>query len=353
MTPMANFNMRPNQEQSGGDGTVNAQAGRDVVVHGITASDALEIADGVFWKNFLTLGGTAEEILRTRVERIIHDFVNRLQAENPAGLNSMGDPDMLKALYAAQEGYACSGEEDLENALIDLLVDRAGQTERDLKTHVLNQAIVTLPKLTRQQRSATAVLFFVKKSRFVGPLNLASFYTYMEDSLLPFIDSLPTVSSDLSYMQYAGVGLLNTAGTSLEWTFSVQECGYFSHGFTEDVAASPWLPHLSDSDIFIPCIRNPAKKQINARSQSEIEDLAEKKHLPTLVPHAATGRMQEPEIKADLLTKFPSLAKLFDAWERTSLARFQLNAVGIALGHACQRKVVGAASTTPLEVFLR
>ena len=56
------------QEQSGGAGSVNAQAGRDVVIHGITASEAIEIADGVFWKNFLTLGGAAEGILRERVE---------------------------------------------------------------------------------------------------------------------------------------------------------------------------------------------------------------------------------------------------------------------------------------------
>jgi hypothetical protein len=344
--------MRPNQEQSGGDGAVNAQAGRDVVVNGITASDALEIADSVFWKNFLTLGGAAEDVLRVRVERIVHDFVGKLQAENPAGLNSMADPDMLKAIYAAQEGYACSGEEDLEKALIDLLVDRAGQTERDFKTHVLNQAIVTLPKLTSQQRAATAVLFFVNNSRYVGPLNLASFYSYIRGFLVPFVDSIPIVGSDIGYMQYTGVGSLSITSQGLEVAFASQACGYFSHGFTEDVAAATWLPHLSDSDIFIPCIRDSAKTQINARSQSEIEQLAEKKDFPTLLTHASTGRMQEPEIKADLLGNLPSLAKLFDNWDRTGLSRFMLNAVGIAIGHACQRKVVGSAATTPLEVFL-
>ena len=344
--------MRPSQEQSGGTGSVNAQAGRDVVVNGITASDAIEIADSIFWRNFLTLGGAAEDILRVRVERIIRDFVNTLQVENPAGLSSMGDPDMLRALYAAQEGYACSGEEDLEHALIDLLVDRAGQTERDLKTHVLNQAIVTLPKLTRQQRSALAVIFFVKNSRYVGPLELGEFYHYVDSFLVPFVESIPVVSSDAGYMQYTGVGSISMRHISLEAAFTESACGYFSNGFTENVAAAPWLSHLSDPDIFIPCIRNPAKMQIRARSQSEITELAKEKDLPALVTHAATGRMQEPEIKADLLSRFPSLTRLFDDWERIGLSSFELNAVGIAVGHACQRKVVGSEASTPLEAFL-
>lgn len=62
--------------------------------------------------------------------------------------------------------------------------------------------------------------------------------------------------------------------------------------------------------------------------------------------------MKEPEIKADLITRFPSMKKLFDKWDGVGLSRFELTAVGIAIGHACQRKVVGSAASSPLEVFL-
>jgi hypothetical protein len=355
--------MRPNQEQSGGDGAVNAQAGRDVVVNGITASDALEIADGVFWKNFLTMSGAAEDVLRVRVERIIHDFVQKLQAENPAGLSSMNDPDMLRTLYAAEEGYACSGEDDLEEALLDLLLDRAGQTERDLKTLVLNQAVSTLPKLSKQQRAILAVLFFTDNPSYAGPFNLESFYGYVADCLVPFVELLPEKSSEIGYMAYTGVGSIAAGSITLEDMFYRSEYGFFTNGFTREgtdaahrlpnpIAEPGWVPFLADSDIFIPCVRNSEKLQINARSLSGVQELAHAKNIPTLVTHQDTGRMQEPEIKADLITRFPAMEKLFDKWDSLGLCRFDLTTVGIAIGHACQRKVVGSAASTPLEAFL-
>lgn len=343
--------MRPRQEQSGGSDSVNIQAGKGVTIHvGITASEAREIALDVFNSNFLTLRGVAEEVARDRAEGITRQFLEALQVRNPAGLGSMGDPDMLRTLYAAQEGYACSGEDDLEEALIDMLVDRAGQGERDLKTHVLNQAIATLPKLTKDQRSALVITFFVKNSRYTGPLDLSSFYDYVATYLAPFVDEIPERYADYGYMQYTGVGSISLGSTKLEQAFYNSAFGYFANGFTPEVAAAPWTPFLDDPEVFMTCLRDPQKLQIKARSLSEVNELAEVKNISTLVTHAATGRMQEADIKADLITHIPPLENLFDKWESVRLSHFELTAVGIAIGHACQRKVVG--DKTQLDRFL-
>jgi hypothetical protein len=188
-----------------GSHSTNLQAGRDIVC-GVSATEARQIALDVYDANFLKLAGVADDVARDRAERITREFVETLQARNPSGLANMGDPDMLRALYAAQEGYACSGEDDLEKALVDLLVDRAGQTERDLKTHVLNQAIATLPKLTMKQRAAVTVVFCVKNTRYNGPFNLSDFYHYLTRYLVPFVADIPDNSADFGYMEYTGVG---------------------------------------------------------------------------------------------------------------------------------------------------
>lgn len=343
--------MPSRQEQSGGAESVNVQAGQNATVHvGITPSEARNIALDVFNSNFLTLRGIAEDVAYARAERITRDFLETLQARNPAGLASMGDPDMLRALYSAQEGYAYSGEDDLEKALTDLLVDRAGQAQRDLKTHVLNQAITTLPKLTQEQRAFLAVVFFVKHSRFVGPYDLPPFYRYVTDYLAPFADKLPRKSADAGYMQYTGVGSIGYAGVTLEAAFYEQAYGYFMNGFTRENAAATWTPFLNDPEVFIPCLRDPQKLQIKARSLSELRELASVKSIPTLQTHAATGRMQDSEIRADLIAHAPSLEMLFDKWGSIGLSSFQLTGVGIAIGHACQRKIV--PESAPLDVFL-
>jgi hypothetical protein len=342
------------QDQSGGPDSTNLQAGRDIVYNGVTAIEARQIALDVYDANFLKLAGVAEDVARGRAERITREFVDTLQVRNPAGLTSMGDPDMLRALYAAQEEYACSGEDDLEEALIDLLVDRAGEPERGLKTHVLNQAIVTLPKLTKHQRGAVTVVFSVKYTRYLGPFDLSAFYDYLAHFLAPFVNELPENAADFGYMEYTGVGSVAAfQPVRLGEAYYEQAYGYFSKGFTRETASEPWKPFLDDPDIFMPCLRDPQKLQIKARSMTEVRDLAKAKNIPELATYASTGRMQDPEIAADIIAHVPSLEMLFEKWQPesgTGLSTFQLTAVGIAIGHACQRKVVGDAA--PLDVFL-
>ena len=306
--------MRPSQELTGGPDSTNFQAGRDIT-YDVSATEARQIALDVYNDNYLRLAGVAGDVARDRAERITRDYIETQQSRNPAGLNSMSDPDMLRALYAAQEGFACSGEDDLEAALIDLLVDRAGQVERDLKTQVLNQAIATLPKLTKAQRAATTIAFSARYTRYVGPFTLAAFYKYLIEYLVPFVVDIPDSTADFGYMEYAGLGSVNTfMMAALADAYAEQACGFFSNGFSKEIVHESWTPFLDDPEVFMPCIRDPEKLQIRARSMVEVGELAEAKGIPTLVTYAATGRMLSAEIQADMITHIPSLGTLFEKW---------------------------------------
>lgn len=339
------------QEQSGGADSVNVQAGQNVTVNvnGITVSEAREIALDVFRSNFLTLRGVAEEVACDRAERLTREFLADLHTRNPAGLSSMGDPDMLRALYAAQEGYACSGEGDLEAALIDLLVDRASQDERDLKTYVLNQAIATAPKLTKNQRAALAVVFLVKHTKYGGPFDLSSFYDSLAEHLAPFVAEMPEKNAELRYMQYTGVGSPSFGSMMLGQAYYIQAYGFFVKGFTREEAPEPWVPFLDDPEVFMPGLRDPSKLQINARSQSDLAQLSDAKQILTLLTHKDLGRLYEHEIKEDLVAHVPALRKLVDIWDSVGFSNFDLTAIGLAIGHATLRKL---ADPSPLADFL-
>ena len=259
----------------------------------------------------------------------------------------MADPDMLKSLYTAQRLHL-SGE-NLEATLIDLLVDRTGQSERDLTTHILNQAIATVPKLTKQERSALVVMFFVNHSRYTGPFDLPSFYNYVSEYLAPFVAEMPERYADLAYMQYTGVGSVNTASTMLAEVFYYQAYGFFVKGFERETAPEAWIPALSDPDIFIPCLRDPRKLQIKARSRAELVEIALAKDFPSLVS-VDVQRMYVQEVEEDLVAHVPALARLFALWDPIGYSHFGLTAVGIAIAHASQREVVG--HNAPLDAFL-
>ena len=168
--------MPRSQDLSGGSDSTNLQAGRDIVYNGVTAAEVREIALDVYEANILRLTGIAEDVARGRAERITLDYLEKLKSGNPAALNSIQDPDMLNTIFTAQKAYAYSGEEDLEKVLVDLLVDRSGQQDRELKTLVLNEAIAALPKLSIRQRKSIAFWFFIRYTRYIGPLNLDMYY---------------------------------------------------------------------------------------------------------------------------------------------------------------------------------
>jgi hypothetical protein len=63
--------------------------------------------------------------------------------------------------------------------------------------------------------------------------------------------------------------------------------------------------------------------------------------------------MQPAEIQADMIAHVPALEALFEKWSDSSgvgATNFQPNAVGIAIGHACQRKAVNDMSS--LDSFM-
>jgi hypothetical protein len=60
-----------------------------------------------------------------------------------------------------------------------------------------------------------------------------------------------------------------------------------------------------------------------ARALSEVADLQTKKNIPDLSAHAATGRMQENEIKDDLIARIPQLGRLFDSRDNHPPCRFE------------------------------
>jgi len=111
--------MTRSQDLSGGNNSTNLQAGRDVVQFGLTYDQARQVTLDVFEANFLRMVGAAGDLVRERVEQFIREYLDKLQAVNPSALNGVQDPDILKSIYVAQEGFARSGEEDLEKVLVD------------------------------------------------------------------------------------------------------------------------------------------------------------------------------------------------------------------------------------------
>jgi len=158
--------MTDRQSQQGGANSTNIQA--QTVVVGLSYSEVRDVALDVFRENFLILRdlamSTAEDRARVFIERLIAE----MQSSSGSPPESMGEPAMQSALYEAQKAYALSGDEVLSDVLVRLLVDRAGNDDKDLAQVVQQQALEVVPKLTTPQIHTLAVLFTILRAHFTN-----------------------------------------------------------------------------------------------------------------------------------------------------------------------------------------
>jgi hypothetical protein len=169
------------QEQSTSDSSTAYQAGRDINITGLSYSEVRQVALDVFKDNFYKLSGEAGVIAQQRAEEITENILNRLIQEFPDGFDKAKDPEFQYSLFTVQREYARSGEKNLGQLLVDLLIKKSKLHTRDFNSIVLNEALTTAPKLTQYQQATLSVIFFFKTYLTIRGSWLGMPYTYPND----------------------------------------------------------------------------------------------------------------------------------------------------------------------------
>lgn len=180
------LNKDQSQEASNGATAIQAGGNVSVINVGVSASEARAIALDVAKATFHELSGAAREMASGRVEEITDKVIEKLEREFPDGLQKAKDPDFQYALFTVQKQYARNGDKDLGDLLVDLLVDRSKQDQRDILQIVLNESIETAPKLTEAQLSNLAIIFLFRYTQNQGIGNHQMLGTYFDCNVLPF-----------------------------------------------------------------------------------------------------------------------------------------------------------------------
>jgi hypothetical protein len=237
--------------------------------------------------------------------------------------------------------------------LVDLLVDRAGQQQRDLKTLVLNEAIETLPKLTSLQRRALAVCFLFRYVSYSELEPLDDFYSRMAQ-WKPIFEIGSLKRADLQYMEAAGVGALGMSTPLLGMAFEGNMRGFYTIGFNRDDIPEVLGSLKDDPDVFVPSLRDPDKLQINAVSERTVAELQDRKSVQgnVLANFANVGVMNPGDIETEIVERIPEAAVVAERWMKSGLTSFQLTAAGIAIGHAYWKQVVPPDASAPLDIWL-
>lgn len=336
------------QNQTVGPGGTAIQAGGAVAITnvGLSYSDVREVALDVFRANFYQLAGVAAETATLRAKEITEDFLSKLEKENPAGVSKASDPDFQYALFTAQRDYARCGDKELEALLVDLLVDRSKHEQRDIIQIVLNESLVTAPKLTEGQLASLALVFLFKYTQNHSLGNHQLLGAYLDSHANPFVAKASKSQASFQHMEFAGCGAIGMGEVKLEAALETHYQGLFLKGFDATEIATRQITIGFDTRFFIQCLNDPTKVQVRANSKETLAKNFEafgvsEPDRAQIMALFDIGKMNETEIKEKVIAIRPYMKDLFDSWSESAMKQFTLTSVGIAIGHANIKRLVG------------
>lgn len=251
--------LEKNNTINAGDSSVNNQA-QIINMNGLNYSEVKEIATDLFNSNFLVMKNEAARIAAERATEITDKLLNKLQVEAPSSLNEFATPGMQNSLYNAQKEYAISGDEQLGNMLVDILIQRANESKNTRRKIVLDESIKIAPKLTRSQISLLTFMHFHFKVTSYGYLNFTSLMLDINKTFLLLNDLDDTVlDNDLYFMEILRLGKITTHHLpDFEDLFIESYPSFVMRGFTLE----EFTPREIDIKEYLkPCLHDQAKFQ--------------------------------------------------------------------------------------------
>jgi len=316
------------QLQTAGNHSTNIQAG--TINLGVSTADVLQISSDV-----------AIKIFDERIAEINDIIFTKLQKDNPSGLAELENPDFYYGLSIVQSEYARSGDKDLGDLLVNLLVERSKQKERDILQIVLNEALKTVPKLTQDQLATLSVVFLFRKTNLNVPQTFEDLQLFFDTYIFNLVEKLKKSTVCIEHLVFSSCGTnfinIPTDPSPLGHFLSITCQNLFQKGFD----ASAWLGNngidINNDYFFIPCLNDKTKFQVNAINQSMLEKKLNeysinsnyKSNIIHLFNH---NKMSGKEVKDLCVSKVPYMEKVFDIWDNSEMRRFTLTSVGTAIG---------------------
>ncbi|TCN59399.1 hypothetical protein D0809_05765 [Flavobacterium circumlabens] len=328
---------KKNLKQEGGSDSTNLQGQNVVINNGINYSDAKEIALDVFKSNFLELSQSAAFIAKQRAEELIDDFLKRIIDRDPLKINKIQDPDIQYAIFTAQKEYAKSGEKNLEEMLIDILIRRVEENSQSLKKIVLNESLEILPKLTNEQLDILTIVFLIHETQNNQITDRLTFKNYLEIYFSPFVEQITPNNAVYKHLEYTGCcGSFGIPDDNFANLLLNKYKGLFSNGFEKSIFEQITNGDEKYNSLIINCVNNPTLYQFNA-----MDEIALEKRLNELEPnniHLSSFKslLNESTMNIDQATKLvielePKLEILIKVWKESYLCTMNTTSVGIML----------------------
>lgn len=338
---------KTNQTQKSGANSTNLQVESLVVKNGLTYSEAKEIALDVFKSNFLELSKQASETALSRAEEITNNFLIALKDKELDSIETIKDPGFQYALYESQKQYAKTGDKDIADVLVDILVDRVENQKRNIKQIVLEESITIAPKLTSSQLDTLTLIFILRYTINNSLTNLEKLKEYLNTYITPFIDTLSKGETNFQHLEFAGCGNIQISTVNLVEVFKQNYSGLFCQGFSKEEFERQIGDFNKYGKMTIKSLYDSSKLQISFLNEDVLEKITETENFDQEVKNKlktffSNNLMSYAKIKEEV-EKLGGIKikNLLDIWEKSYMKNMTLTTVGISIAQANFRRKTG------------
>ncbi|SDF30873.1 hypothetical protein SAMN05216260_107140 [Streptomyces griseoaurantiacus] len=308
----------------------------------------------VFENNFHKLSQVAYNVARERAEEFTSNLIEVVQQRTPEALEHFQEPGTQAALFSAQSGYAKTGDADLGEMLIELLMTRISSSVRDTPQLASNYAITITENLSSHHFAILACAFILKQLAYEDVKSAGSLARQMQETIEPFMEDLHGAESvDLDYLAGLGCTIATSSTLSPGRAAGLNYPGLFTRGFSSD--ERPDYSRLIRTPLVRPFGPESDRYKINAITKAELRDLLNRLVLHDMSDLALQALqnsvMHEREIERIICQEQDSLAPIFARCSDLGIHSHINTAIGTAIAHANMRRV-HSGFTLPLSSFL-
>lgn len=339
------------------------QAKGDINFNGITAETAMEICKYVVKAELAVYTQDARVEAEKRLSDISEKTIDRITSLKEDLLHRFKEPAIQMALNETFKNYIASGNEDLGENLIDLLIERLNAQERTTEQSIIDEARNIIPKLSSNTVSLLAIMVF---SKLIFPYNKKQ-YDDLLLKLAPLVERLKNISSlDIAHLKQVGCGygisafhvveplekyLLSDYDLFFRHNISLNELNDIFQKYPQlmNVSQRTNLPYIMG--LFFIEGQYVSFNVTNTKTVTEAFNQANKDQLIPLFEDLKNKAIPftEDEVRDYHIQKDARWQYAFDVFKNNQITTFQLNPVGVYIGIRQLTKI--CEMSIPMSLF--
>lgn len=329
-----------------GDGTLYATQTGDIVHQGLSLSDATELFSVLMEKSLSEYALQAHSVALSNIEQLKGIFYQkangRISAEE---MQKFADPDTQHMLRMASADGARQNDQTLHGLLSELVIERIKNADDEIKRLVINEAIPTVSKISKNQMKIITLCWLMQYSSFNNVTSWESLNQIFEQLILPLTDFKRT-RTEFQHIEYAGCGKIEITSFTVTNNFKSYFTFLFVRPVTKEEINSVGMPPEE--------LDNHLDKQADgtysfkARKREELveqlgNDSAREYVNNRLISLYDSATLNDEEIKQKIISDTKFGKPLYEAYEGSMLKNLSITSVGTVIAIAYLKETTGLA----------